>query len=110
MYTVDSLEDLLERHEFNIRTKDGMERVKGYTALIDCIDGEKRVDNVGIGVHKGKAGFWVVTDLETGRAITTTLVWRRRKDALGAFLQKYPAYSRLCIDRTHREFWGESHE
>lgn len=40
MYTVELLEDLLERHEFNIRTRDGMERVKGYTALIDCVDGK----------------------------------------------------------------------
>ena len=104
MYTVDSLEDLLEKHEFNIRTKDGLERVKGYTALIKCTDKEKWVDGVGIGVHKSKAGFWVVTDLETGRAITSTLVWRKRKDALGAFLQKYPAYSRLCIDRAYREW------
>lgn len=104
MYTVDSLEDLLEKHEFNIRTKDGLERVKGYMALIKCTDKEKWVDGVGIGVHKSKAGFWVVTDLETGRAITSTLVWRKRKDALGAFLQKYPAYSRLCIYRAYREW------
>lgn len=101
MYTVDSLTELLNKKEFNIVTKDGMKRVKGYCALIKCVDGNRWVDGVAIGVHKNKAGFWVVSDLETGQAITSTLVWTKRKDALGAFLQKYPAYSRLCIRRAY---------
>ena len=99
MYTVDSLTNLLEKHEFNIRTEKGLERVKGYTAFIKCTDKEKWVDGVGIGVHKNEAGFWIVTDLHSGRAITSALVWRTRKEAIGAFLMKYPAYSRYCVNR-----------
>lgn len=98
MYTVDDILDLLRKGEFNIKRKDGLHRVSGYTATIDCEDRGNKVTGVPIGVHKiGK--YWTVTDLHTGLAITATDVHTKRSDAIGAFLMKYPAYSRLCISR-----------
>ena len=99
MYTVDDITDLLKKAEFNIATKDGLQRVKGYTACIDCVDGTRVLKDVPIGLHKTSYGCWVVSDLETGKALTSPLVWKTRKDAIGAFIAKYPAYSRYCIHR-----------
>ena len=100
MYTVDEITERLERNEYNIRTKDGLQRVKGYTCSIACSDGSTNVF-ADIGVHKNKEGFWAVIDLHSGRAVTSTLVWKTRKEALGAFLMKYPAYARFCINRAY---------
>lgn len=100
MYTVETLTKLLGCHEYNIRTKSGLERIKGYTAQIACADKDVTLDSIAIGVHKGKRGYWVVDDLESGLAITPTQVYKTRRDALDAFLTRYyQAYSRLCIER-----------
>ena len=104
MYTVDEITELLERKEFNIRTKDGLQRVKGYTCAITCFDDSMaHAVFAEIGVHKNDAGFWTITDLHSGCAITSTLVWKTRKEAIGAFLMKYPAYSRFCMNREFEE-------
>ena len=98
MYTVDDILGMLRKKEFNIKCKDGMHRVKGYVTAIDCEDRGNKVSGVPIGVHRiGK--YWAVSDLHTGLAITAIDVHTKRSDAIGAFLMKYPAYSRLCIRR-----------
>lgn len=99
LYTVEDITGMLEKADFNIIRTDGLHRVSGYVAEIDCIADDRCLPCVGIGVHRDEKGFWTVTDLESGRAVTATNVWTRRRDAIGAFLMKYPAYARFCLHR-----------
>ena len=94
------------RDTFNIRCKSGLKRVKGYTAVIPCVEGRFSVDSR-IGLHKDDKGFWTVTDLHSGLAITATDRYSTRKDALREFIRLYPRYSHIVSERYLKEVMGK---